>query len=91
MLSAFESASHSKQVFHSKHVVALGENHPAVQPVQVGWGDGRDSIWGGGEGNLALRPMPARVSLKKTFNVRQPNFCPYTYLTYLEPNSLSVS
>lgn len=39
MLSAFESASHSKQVFfHSKHVVALGENHPAVSSLFSGVG-----------------------------------------------------
>lgn len=31
MLSAFESGLHRKQVFfHSKHVVALGESHPAA-------------------------------------------------------------
>lgn len=55
MLSAFESASHSKQVFfHSKHVVALGENHPAVSSPFSGVGGWERLNLGWGEGNLAI-------------------------------------
>lgn len=55
MLSAFESASHSKQVFfHSKHVVAIGENHPAVSSLFSGVGGWEGLNLGWGEGNPAI-------------------------------------
>ena len=66
MLSAFESASHSKQVFfHSKHVVALGENHPAASSLfsGVGGGEGHNAAWG--KGNPAILDPLQPVSLKK--------------------------
>lgn len=66
MLSAFESASHSKQVFfHSKHVVALGENHPAASSLFSGVGgwEGHNAAWG--KGNPAILDPLQPVSLKK--------------------------
>ena len=54
-----------KQVFfHSKHVVALGESHPAESGVRVREAGGRDSVWGWGVADPE-NLQTARTSLEK--------------------------
>ena len=73
MLSAFESASHSKQVFfHSKHVVAIGENHPAVSSLFSGVGG-----WEGEEGgDICIIMTDLLCCMAETNTILYNNFPP---------------